>query len=348
MSWLFFSVAALVSANASARATQDQPKLQSEGQAQVQTPAKKQERPPRQPRQYLLSYFIDNGQGGVFLATSEDGFRFKPMLEPNVPIMQSELGSDRLSRDPCIMFGPDRQWHMVWTSGWWEKTIGLAHSKDLLHWTQQFVPAMVDIPGALNAWAPEITFDRDTQKYVIFWSSTVKGRFAVTARDDGDLGPEGEPLNHRYFFTTTTDFKTFSPSRLLWDPKFNCIDLSMHHTREGWLVFGKNETRAPQPAKYLFAATAPSPFGPFHMVTRRITGDYWAEGPTAVRVEGKVRVYFDRYTEGKWGAVESTDMMNWTDVSDKLQMVPGARHGTIILVNKNFLDRLRERLRSKH
>lgn len=314
---------------------------------QAQTPARPQGPRQRSPRQFLLSYFVDNGQSGVFLATSDDGFHFKPLLEPNIPIMKSELGTDKVSRDPCIMFGADRQWHMTWTSGWWERTIGLAHSKDLVHWTQQYVPAMVDIPQALNAWAPEMTYDRETQKYVIYWSSTWKGRFASTARSDGDLAPDGEPLNHRFFFTTTTDFKTFSPSRLLWDPKFNCIDLTMLHTRDGWIAFGKNETRAPQPAKYLFSATAPSPYGPFHIVNKRITGDYWAEGPTVVRLEGKVRVYFDRYTEGKWGAVESSDLINWTDVSDKLDMVPGARHGTIIATRKDFVDRIRERLRNR-
>jgi hypothetical protein len=122
----------------------------------------------------------------------------------------------------------------------------------------------------------------------------------------------------------------------------------MHRTREGWIAFGKDETRAPVPAKYLFAATAPSPTGPFHIISRRITGDYWAEGPTAIRLEGKTRVYFDRYTEGKWGAVESTDMLNWVDISDKIQMVSGARHGTIVMVPKFIVDRVREQLRNKH
>ncbi|MDR3692510.1 MAG: glycoside hydrolase family 43 protein [Fimbriimonas sp.] len=300
---------------------------------------------PRPQRAYLLCYFVDNGEDGVFLASSDDGFKFKPLLEPNVAILKSSLGPDSLTRDPCIMHGPDGLWHMVWTSGWWKRTIGMAHSRDLVHWTQQFVPAMVDISNAMNAWAPEMVYDQKTQKYVIFWSSTVRGRFAPTAREDGDLGPENEPLNHRFYFTTTSDFKQFSPSRLLWDPGFICIDATMHRTRDGWLLFGKNETRAPVPAKCLFVASAPSPYGPFHMECPRMTGDYWAEGPTAVRANRKIRVYFDRYTEGRWGAVESTDMKTWTDVSERLSMVPGARHGTIVAVPKDFVDRVRETLK---
>jgi hypothetical protein len=64
-------------------------------------------------------------------------------------------------------------------------------------------------------------------------------------------------------------------------------------------------------------------------------------------VDGKTRVYFDRYTEGKWGAVESTDLITWTDISDKIQMVPGARHGTVVFAPKSFIDRVREILRNK-
>jgi len=337
MTWLSFGVATWLSAAALWQLPPAQVKTSTDSK-----PFRGRTRPERA---YLLSYFVDNGEGGVFLATSDDGYKFRPLLDPNVPILKSMLGPDSLSRDPCIMYGPDHMWHMVWTSGWWKRTIGMAHSKDLVHWTQQYVPAMVDMSNALNAWAPEIVYDPVTQKYVIYWSSTVKGRFSSTARDDGDLGPDNEPLNHRFYFTTTTDFKQFSPSRLLWDPGFNCIDATMHRTREGWLVFGKNETRAPIPAKYLFSASATSPLGPFHMVNSRITGDYWAEGPTAIRAERKIRVYFDRYTEGRWGAVESTDFKTWTDVSDKISMVPGARHGTIVVVPKGFVDRVRELLR---
>ena len=340
MSWLSFGVATCLSATFSWQL----PPVQAKPQQDLQ----RNQRRERSPRAFLMAYFVDNGEDGVFLATSDDGLKFRPLLEPNVAVMKSALGNNGLTRDPCIMFGPDRQWHMVWTTGWWKRTIGLAHSKDLIHWTQQTVPAMVDMSNALNAWAPEMVYDAATQKYVIFWSSTVRGRFASTARPDGDLGPDNEPLNHRYYFSTTTDFKQFSPSRLLWDPGFNCIDATLHHTREGWLFFGKNETRVPVPAKYLFAATSQSPMGPFHIVNPRITGDYWAEGPTAVRVDGKIRVYYDRYTEGKWGMIESTDMKSWTDLSDKVQMVPGARHGTIVIVPKRFVDRIREVVKTEH
>ena len=32
-------------------------------------------------------------------------------------------------RDPCLVAGPDGQFHLVWTTGWWDKGIGIAHCR---------------------------------------------------------------------------------------------------------------------------------------------------------------------------------------------------------------------------
>lgn len=295
---------------------------------------------------FLASYFQGNGEDGVYLAVSDDGYKFRPLLEPNVPILKSEIGKDKLMRDPCILRGPDGTWHMVWTTGWWDQGIGISHSKDLVHWDPpQEIPVMKDVPGTLNAWAPEIAYDKKEKEYAIVWSSTVKGRFDETLPKKGaDTGPNNTPLNHRYYVTTTSDFNSYAPSRLLWDPGFNSIDATLFHDGVRWVLFGKDETKAPKPAKFLFAAAGPHPTGPFAIVSDRITGQYWAEGPTAVKDKGMYRVYFDRYMDKKWGAVESKDLLEWTDVSDKVQMVEGARHGTITVVDEGFVKKLREGL----
>jgi hypothetical protein len=34
-------------------------------------------------------------------------------------------------------------------------------------------------------------------------------------------------------------------------------------------------------------------------------------------------VYFDKYRDKKYGAIISTDLINWTDISDKIVMPPG-------------------------
>ena len=40
---------------------------------------------------------------------------------------------------------------MVWTAGWYEKGIGIAHSEDLIHWSEQkYIPVMAHEPTARN------------------------------------------------------------------------------------------------------------------------------------------------------------------------------------------------------
>ena len=129
---------------------------------------------------YLFSYFMDNGQDGLHLAWSEDGLQWVA-LNNNQSFLKPEVGKDRLMRDPCIIQTPDRMYHMVWTISWGEKGIGYARSADLVHWSeQQYIPVMEHEKKAMNCWAPEIFFDEKKGEFMIFWSTTIPGRFPET------------------------------------------------------------------------------------------------------------------------------------------------------------------------
>lgn len=79
--------------------------------------------------------------------------------------MYPAVGS-RLMRDPSITRGPDGMFHLVWTTGWWDKGIGIAHSTNPIDWSEQsYLPVMADKPDALNCWAPEIFFDEETGRW---------------------------------------------------------------------------------------------------------------------------------------------------------------------------------------
>jgi len=297
------------------------------------------------PSLFLMTYFVGNGESGAYLAISQDGYRFVPLVNPNRPILAPTLGKDRLMRDPSVVQGPDGRWHMVWTTGWWDRSIGLASSDDLANWgPQRNVPVMESVEGAINSWAPEIAFNPGRKEFVIVWSTTIKGRYPETSRPDGDLSPDRTPLNHRFYQTTSRDLATFSPTRLLWEPGFNVIDATLNWDGDRWVVFAKDETKSPQAHKWLFAATAAPGLNRFEIVAPRITGNYWAEGPTAAKVGDRWRVYFDRYTEGRWGAVESRDLRNWSDVSDRVELPKGARHGTVFRATPLEVERVRAAL----
>lgn len=282
----------------------------------------------------LFSFFRDNGQDGLYLATSRDGLAWTELKPPGKSFLQPTVGG-KLMRDPCLALGPDGTFHMVWTTGWGKPpVIGVAHSKDLRHWSEQrAVPVMAHEPEARNAWAPELFYDAAQQRWLIFWSSTIPGRFPET-ETTGDNG-----WNHRIYFTSTTDFVTFAPTRLFFDGGFNVIDATLLHARGKFYLIVKDETKVPV-KKNLRIATGAFAEGPFGAAGAPFTGD-WVEGPSAIRWGNHYVVYFDHYARPQYyGAARSPDLDRWEDISVQVKFPPGARHGTVLSVPAGVVKHL--------
>lgn len=288
---------------------------------------------------YVFSYFTNNGEDGLHLAYSEDGFKWQ-MLNDGKSFLKPELSKDKLMRDPCIIRGGDNCFHMVWTVSWNEKSIGYASSTDLVHWSeQQMIPVMVKEEKTKNCWAPEITYDAENNIYMIYWASTVEGKFTK--------GPTSEDkYNHRMYYVTTSDFKTFSETKLLYDPGFNIIDASIVPIDGKFVMFFKDETLVP-PQKNIHIACADSLTGPYSYVTGPITGSYWAEGPTCLALDDSYLVYFDKYMEGCFGAIQSSDLKTWTDISSQIALPEGIRHGSILTITKSEFEKLLDEINKK-
>ena len=282
---------------------------------------------------YLFSYFKGNGEDGLHLAWSADGLKWAT-LKNDSSFLTPNAGKDKLMRDPCIIRGADGLFHMVWTVSWNERTIGYAHSKDLIHWSeQQAIPVMEHEPSTLNCWAPEIFYDDASKQYMIYWATTIPGRFPK-----GDSAGDNK-YNHRIYYVTTRDFKTFSKAAILYDQGFNVIDATIQKNGKQYVMFLKDETRYP-PQKNLRIATSTTFTGGYSTPSAPITGKYWAEGPTVLKLGNQWIVYFDKYTEHKYGAITSTDLVNWTEISDQLELPKGIRHGTVFTVTQKELQKL--------
>lgn len=282
---------------------------------------------------HMFAYFRQNGEDGLHLAYSRDGYTWSA-LKGDSSFLTPTAGKDKLMRDPCIIRGADGKFHMVWTVSWNEQSIGYASSEDLVHWSpQKDIPVMAHEPGARNCWAPEVTYDPAKKEYMIYWATTIPGRFK-----EGDTAGD-DKYNHRMYYVTTKDFSTFSKTRLLYDHKFNVIDASILRNGKEYIMFMKDETKTP-PQKNIRIATAGKLTGPYTKPSAPITGNYWAEGPTALKIRDTWIVYFDKYTQHKYGAVASTDLVNWTDVSDRLVMPDGIRHGTAFTISAAEFNRL--------
>jgi hypothetical protein len=292
----------------------------------------------KSPGPFVFSYFLDNGQDGLHLAFSRDGLTWTP-LGGGQPFLAPTVGG-KLMRDPCIMLGPDNVFHGVWTTGWWEQGIGIAHSRDLLTWTEaEFLPVMVHERKAANAWAPEIIYDDETQQYIIFWATTIPGRFPATD-DTGDSGPEGTRLNHRIYRATTRDFKDYNRAELFFDPGFNVIDATIVRDGTRFVMFFKDETKNPEARKHIRVAFADHALGPYSPAPEPISKENWVEGPTAFRASGDMVVLFDAYTRHRYEGVKSRDLKTWAPLAGEIQMPPGARHGTVFAVPDKILKGL--------
>jgi len=282
---------------------------------------------------YLFSYFNGNGDG-LHLAYSMDGKKWEALQNDTV-LLKPEIGKDKLMRDPSIVQDEEGIFHMVWTSGWWDQGIGYASSKDLKNWSaQQNIPVMEKFEGTKNTWAPELFYDITDKTFYIFWSSTVPGAFPELATSESEKG-----LNHRQYYVTTKDFKTFSETKLFFEPGFSVIDGAILQKDDTYYLFVKNENSAPA-EKNIRITSGKKPYDFPTTVSDPITGNYWAEGPTPLQVDDYVYVYFDKYTEKKYGAIRSKDMQHWEDVSDSVSFPKGIRHGTAFKVSEDILNGL--------
>lgn len=290
---------------------------------------------------YLFAYFKNSSLDGLHLAYSDDGYQWTA-LKNDESFLKPEVAKDKLMRDPCIIRGGDGIFHMVWTVSWKDQGIGYASSKDLIHWSQQqFLPVMEKLEGTRNTWAPEITYDAKTKTYMIYWASTVIGKFTETKSEKED------GYNHRMYYVTTKDFKSFSDTKLLYEPGFNVIDATIVKDKKRFVMFLKDETIEPV-QKNIKIAYSKKLTGPYSMASEPISGDYWAEGPTSVKVGDTWLVYFDKYREHKYGAIASKDLKNWTEVSDKIKLPSGIRHGTILKITSEELEKLKLATAEKH
>lgn len=291
----------------------------------------------------IFAYFTGNGEDGLHLAYSHDGFRFMA-LQQGMSVLEPRVGSQRLMRDPFLMHGPDGLFHALWTTGWQGKDIGYATSSNLLDWSEQkTLPVMAKFAHAQNCWAPEMVFNETERSYLLFWSSTV-------------LGHHGN--GHRIFSCSTKDFHNFSDSQLFYDPGYPVIDANIvkndseylmfiKHERGGLIDGKENDTNAPGGEKTLHLATSSSLYGPYNLTGKAIVGEAIgsyedaAEGPTAVKLGDTWHLYFDYYRKQRYGLMTSSDLLHWYNQSDALSMPKGARHGSICQVSTDILEGLK-------
>lgn len=281
----------------------------------------------KQSSAYLFTSFRDADQKFLRFLYSYDGYHWT-----NVPgtFLEANVGGSQQFRDPSIVRGSDRTFHLVWTAGWHgDQGFGCASSKDLIHWSEQkFVPVMTNEPATVNVWAPELFYDADGKQFIIIWASTIPGRFP------DHLEPHDN--NHRMYFTTTRDFKTFTPATLFLDPDFSVIDCQILQDGERFVLLLKDNTR---PQRNLRVAFGDSPLGPWKNISQPFTENF-TEGPCGLKIGDDWLIYFDAYREKIYGAMKTRDFKTFTNITSEVSFPENHKHGTALEVPREILEAL--------
>lgn len=279
---------------------------------------------------YMFSSFHEPADQGLRFLYSYDGYKWNDL---NKVYLKPEVGNQKVMRDPSIVKGPDGTFHLVWTSSWrGDKGFGYASSKDLVNWSEQkLIPVMEHEPTTVNVWAPELFYDEDNEQFIIIWASTIPFRFPKKL--------EEEENNHRMYYTTTKDFKSFTPTKLFIDPGFSIIDaVIVKRKANDFALVLKDNTRPMRNMKVAFGKTA---LGPYTNVSEPFTGNF-TEGPSVAKVGEEYLIYFDSYRDKTYGSVKTTDFKTFIDTSTETSIPVGHKHGTIFKANTKILKGLQK------
>ncbi len=266
---------------------------------------------------FLMATFRRGGEDGLHLQWSPDGYRWNELLDDR-SFLKPTVGEGKIMRDPCLFRDPNGTFHLVWTTSWTGRTIGYASSEDLRSWTEPVaIPVMADVPNCKLCWAPEIRWDAENQNFLIYWSSSFTNE---------------SPEYWRTYATTTKDFKTFTPSKLFFDPGHSQIDASILEAQGRFYLFYKHSY---QGNRY---AVAEKLAGPYTNSSPLITDDEW-EGAFPMKLGDGYVAYIDRFkNRARMGLWASKDLTTWENITGKASFPRDTLHCSVLEVDSSLLQ----------
>ncbi|MCW2506378.1 MAG: alpha-L-arabinofuranosidase [Actinomycetia bacterium] len=273
---------------------------------------------------YVLTYF--GGEPYVqtlHIATSQDGLHWTT-LNSNQGVLFATSGT-RAVRDPYVIRKQDGTFTVMATQGWDTDSIYLWDSKDLVTFTGERLVKVNNFSG--RTWAPQAIWDPVANNYVVYWSSYAAGGG-----------------RNKTWYNTTTDFRTFSAPRLLFDPGFDEIDADIRFTSGAFYLFFKSEVNR---SIYLAKSASLTP-GSFAMISPNPISPPNVEGPTSFRslTANRDYVYYDKLDAGGvFGLSTSTAIgaaSSWTAVpASGFSLPTGVRHGTVFPATQAEINRIK-------
>ena len=276
---------------------------------------------------YVSTSFHEPATEGLRFIYSHDGVRWDSIQGV---FLRPEVGLQKVMRDPSIVKGPDGTFHLVWTSSWrGDQGFGYSSSKDLIHWTpQRFIATGMDTT-TVNTWAPELFYDDVKRQFLVIWASCVPGKFPDYQEDPKN--------NHRLYFLTTKNFKTFSKPQLFYDPGFSAIDATLVKRGKGdYVMVVKDNSR---PMRNIKVAFGKSPYGPWSAASEPFT-EQFTEGPSTAKVGDWYYIYYDSYRHKIYGSHRTKDFKTFQNQTGTVSFPMGHKHGTVFMAEKQLVEGL--------
>lgn len=288
---------------------------------------------------YLFAYFTGNDitQEAIRFALSSDGYVFNALNNNSPVISSSTISSTGGVRDPHILRGENNDYYMVATdmvsaNGWnSNRAMILMKSTDLINWTS----VVINIPttytqyaAADRIWAPQTIYDPVAGKYMVYFSMRLGSS-------------DYDKIYYAYANSSFTALES-APKLLFDNAGLATIDGDIVYKDGLYHMFFKTEgngngiKKASSSSltsgyvlldKYLQSTTNAVEGG---CVFRRYNSDNWI-------------LMYDMYTSGAYQFTTSTDLINYSVVSNTISFDFTPRHGTIIPVTATEIQALNKK-----
>lgn len=276
---------------------------------------------------------------GMWMAISKDGLDWK-VVNNNEVVFKRPFGN--VLRDPAISQAPDGTYHLVFTVGSNNPVyMGYARSKDLIHWKDaRMVDLMGSVEGTANVWAPELFYDKVRERWMVYWASSVEGRFPETKQLN-------ERANNRMYCAFTTDFVNVTEPKLLYTKHIvNDTRIINYNSQWGKYCMVVKHIKRPGTHAELYLAYSKKIDGPYinpFDSIQYISKPYrFCEGPAVIKIDDYYYCYFDLSREHHMACKRSKDMLpgSWEDMTDWLTIPAEVKHGDIVRIPIGIYNKL--------
>lgn len=303
---------------------------------------------------YLFCYFVGNSpeEQTIHFAVSSDGYNFEA-LNGNEAVIDQTMGTGCV-RDPYIFKAVDEKgkdcYYIVATDmdamqGWTSNhAIIFWKSYDLVNWQDEYVldfRSFKGWEGCNRAWAPQVIWDEDAGKYMLY--------LALSTWDDPDTEANEDVAQHYYLYTS--DFRSFTEPEYLYGRRdevvtredgstftgVQCIDGDMiYNEKDGYyyLYFKEDLT---QKIAYVKSQSATGPFNEDYTVCSL---NWWGvEGSTMYNITGTNAwmMIMDEYSEGTFFAQMTRDFESFRQVRRASYSIDQLRprHGSVVAISED-------------